>query len=134
MPFPFTFPFCFDGSVCPPYWVPSLGALLLERVLDWQERKQTPIPKKRIFSRDPPSTEAEAYSDFPNKHVILCRLTPEELNTLYDLENDVTIHNLFQIQDDPAIIVWIENVEVGHAMTEHNVAYWLTSIHLVEAA
>ena len=49
------------------------------------------------------------------------------------MDDDKTIHNLFQIDGDPAIIVWIENVEVGYAMREHNVAYWLTTIHLVEA-
>lgn len=102
-------------------------------MLDWQERKRTTLPKKGVFHRTAPSTEAGAYSDFPNEHVILCRLTPDELNTLYDLENDRTIHNLFQIDGNPAIIVWIESVDVGHAMREHNVAYWLTSISLVEA-
>ena len=87
-----------------------------------------------MFRKSSPSTEASTYSDFPNTHTILCRLTPEELATLYDLDDDKSIHNLFQIDGDPAIIVWIENVEVGYAMREHNVAYWLTTIQLVEAA
>lgn len=116
-----------------PPWVPSLGILNLRRVLDWNERKRTTLPKKGVFHRTVPSTEAEAYSDFPNEHVIFCRLTAEELNTLYDLENGRTTHNLIQVQGEPAIIVWIESVDVGHAMREHNVAYWLTSISLVEA-
>ena len=132
MPFPFTFPFCFDGSVCPEYWVPSLGGLDLERILDLSERKRTTLPRKGVYHRSGPSTEAGTYSDFPNEHILLCRLTDVELTTLQDMENDLLPHNLYQIQGDPAIVVWIENIDVGYAMREHNQAFWLVTIHLVE--
>lgn len=110
---------------------PSTGkTLTLSRILDWKELKRTPIPKKRIFDREAPTTEAEAYSDFPLEYALVCRLTSAEKFSLYDIEDEQA---MVRLREDAVILAecWLETTSIEYEIVEHSNACWKVTINLV---
>jgi hypothetical protein len=110
---------------------PSTGkTLTLSRILDWRETKRTPIPKKQVFDREAPTTEATSYSDFPLEYVLLCRLTTAERLSLYSIEDEQA---MVRLREDGVTIAecWLETTEIDYEIVEHSPACWRVTINLV---
>jgi hypothetical protein len=109
----------------------SGNSLLLLRVLNWAENKKTPIPKKEVFHRGPPSSEAGTYSNEPREHILICRLTSAEKTILFDIDDD---QEHLQIMENGTTHArcWIDKIKVEYEITEHAIAPWKVTIYLVE--
>ena len=106
--------------------------LILNRVLNYTEGKRTPIPKKNIFDRVPPTTEATAYADFPREHIIICRLNSTEKAYLYTMDFVRTTTRILE-NGDILASCWIDSIEVDYEIVEYVDSPWVVTINLVES-
>ncbi len=106
-------------------------SLYLYLVLNWNQVKRTPIPRKDVFNRGFATTEGEVYSDEPRTHIIICRLTSAEKASLYDIDDE---QEHVQINEGLTIHsrCWIDSITVDYKIVEHADAPWVVTINLVE--
>jgi len=105
--------------------------LALEKVKDIIEDKKTPIPRKDVYHRAPPSTEAPSYSDSPYDIIILARLTGAERIILHGFMSEAMVMSLAYGGEER--YAWLEIGKQKYRHTEHFDAPWLATLHFVIA-
>ena len=106
-------------------------SLYLYLVLNWNQVKRTPIPRKDVFNRGFATTEGEVYSDEPREHVLICRLTSAEKASLYDIDNEQAHIQIMENLTNHGRC-WISSITVDYKIVEHADAPWVVTINLVE--
>ena len=105
--------------------------ITLSKILDWQVKKRTPIPKKTVTGKLTPTTEAEHYTDYPREIVLQVRLTDAERVTLYNMDDDGTIMAIYN-SGVLVYAVWLEDIEIKYEVVEHFGYPWKTTLYFVE--
>ena len=106
--------------------------LTLVDIVEWREGQTVNIPEKSILAKPTPTTEAEHFTSVGYDFDIVCRLTDEEKEILYDIEDDLSTVTLTNPVEGYTATCWIERIKPKFAYIETDkYRPWLTAIHLV---
>ena len=104
--------------------------ITLEKLLDYREEKRDEVPRKTVLGKEPPTTEVDAYLDYPLTFFLEARLTLAERTLLYDIDDDGELVFL-RFDGVAAYRCWIEKINISYRNEESLISPWRTAIYMV---